>query len=416
MKTPRPPFLVVLLRIIKKVRETRPPFFRLSFPFHLAFFFIFLLGLFLFLASRERVVRAATMSETLWGVSQLCDFEIQNPQNSIAGLGETFDDQTASCTGAFAADQKMWWYTAFQPTGLAYSEAVSLELRFFMTGLEDDHIELQLFDGHQWRVLQHYSRKKAPPAALATLELDVSTYLDSPENINQASVRFIGKKELGHGDVITIVLDGARLIVNGAIEPTATPTPTDIPTATPTLTPTPSPTPLLTPTSPTISITPTPLDASSTPEGTTSPTATAFLTATVSLTVTASPTLTPSPSASPPLTQTTPTGTITPGPSEPVMPLPTPTIPLSVVAAPRIAGDPHGNNSGMTDSCSGCHTGHAASGIDLRPSWPEESVCYVCHAGGGSGTNVETAFSSYANTLTGFFKHDVGLTNGVHRL
>lgn len=398
MKIPKPEFLVVLLKGIKKARDTWSPFIRQNFPVHLAFFFIFLLGLFFFMAGRQRVVRAATTSEMLWAVSQLCDFEIQDPQNSIAGPGETFDDQPASCTGPFAAGQKMWQVTAFQPTGLVYSEEVRLEVRFFMAGLQDDHLELEVFDGSQWWGLQEYGKKQAPPAALETLGVDLSAYLDSPEKIDRASLRFIGIKQLGQADEITIVLDGARLIVNGSVAPLETPTPPE----TPTVTPTPSTAPI----SPTVSMTPTPLDVSRTPEVTPSPTATGSIT------------FTPSPTASPVLTQTTPTATTTPvlvAPA-PLVPLPTPTIPSRFVAAARIPGDPHGDLSGVTDSCAGCHTGHAAGGIELRRTWPEESVCYACHAGSGSGTNVEPAFSSYTNSQTGFFKHDVALTNGLHRL
>ena len=127
MKIPRPVMLVVWVTVIKKAGDSGWRRFRQSFPLHLAFFFIFLIGLFLFTAGRERVVRAATLSERLGAVSQLCDFEIQKPQNSLMGYGEAFDDETAACSGAFANDKKLWQVTAFQPTSLAYLEAVRLE-------------------------------------------------------------------------------------------------------------------------------------------------------------------------------------------------------------------------------------------------------------------------------------------------
>jgi len=592
MKIPRPVMLVVWVTVIKKAGDSGWRRFRQSFPLHLAFFFIFLIGLFLFTAGRERVVRAATLSERLGAVSQLCDFEIQKPQNSLMGYGEAFDDETAACSGAFANDKNLWQVTAFQPTSLAYLEAVRLEVRFYITGMGNDRIELELYDGRQWEVLQAYGiSKRSPPAELETLEFDVSRYLDSPEKINQASIRFIGEKMVGQADVMTIVLDGARLVVDGAIEPTATPTSTNPPPATPTVrvtltdlptaTPTVTPTPLPGTIAPILSLTPTPLGLSPTPAASPLPPGSenlqflwgveqmcdyaitdsemaldqqfndqaascsgeivtdtdfwryiAFQTtnigqvrnallearfsvtglvndtlnleisdgqqwhvlqrfdgknngppgelttvaydvstylnsqkkinlmsvrlvgeqgltqgdvitvtldeirlvvtgateATATPTATEMPLFTPSPTSSSPLLQATPTATYMPLPTNLPLPtsmlppqgrllaLPTPILQMIAAVAPRVAGDPHGDLSGMADGCSGCHSSHAAGGIELRPSWPEESVCYSCHAGAGNGTVIESAFSSYSNTTTGFFKHDVGLTNGVHRL
>ncbi|MBU0492466.1 MAG: hypothetical protein KKA73_12225 [Chloroflexi bacterium] len=78
--------------------------------------------------------------------------------------------------------------------------------------------------------------------------------------------------------------------------------------------------------------------------------------------------------------------------------------------------DPHAYDAATTDSCAGCHRTHTASGIVLRQMWPEENVCFSCHTSGASGTDVQPAFTSYANTTTRFFKHDVAATNGVHRV
>jgi hypothetical protein len=52
----------------------------------------------------------------------------------------------------------------------------------------------------------------------------------------------------------------------------------------------------------------------------------------------------------------------------------------------------------------------------LRAAWPEEAVCFTCHSGAGPGTDVQSAFTSYANTATAFFKHDVAATTGVHNV
>ncbi len=119
-----------------------------------------------------------------------------------------------------------------------------------------------------------------------------------------------------------------------------------------------------------------------------------------------------------PVTATpTPTPTIPPGKELDVFALvPTPAItPPGPTSAPP-ANDPHVYYGNTTDSCAGCHRGHTASGLLVRSSWPEEQVCFTCHTTGGSGTNVQPAFTSYNNTSTSIFKHDVYAVNRVHNV
>jgi predicted CXXCH cytochrome family protein len=563
MRTPRPRALALLSKVSKRVGRVRGRKVRQSGLFHLALLLTFLFCLLLFIADRERVVHAAPVSETLWGIEQHCDFEILDPQNSIDASQENFDDQAASCTGEFAAGQKQWALTAFQPTSLAFVDGVRLEARFFVAGLQNDHLVLEVFDGSRWKAIQEYAgASQRPPAVIETSGFDLLDYLDSPAKINQAAFRIRGAQEMGSADAITIVLDGARLLVNGADKPTDTPTPTALPSTTPTLTPTPMP---ISP-SPSSSIMPTPPEPSPTPEMTELPpgsmnaqtlwaiaqecgyeitnpemsldqrfddqaatctgdfagdqlawrftpfqpgslaqinnvvlevrfsvtglvddylnleisdggqwtvlqrfdgqaghppaelvtmaydvsktldslakinlTSVRFAgdaslsepdTLTLSLdgirlvvssgpepAATPTASITPTLSLSPPTNQAPITTTLTPAPTPlgetPALPMP---VVSSYLAAARVPGDPHGDNSVTADSCSACHSGHAAAGIELRQSWPEESLCFACHSSGGSGTNVETAFSSYTNTATSFFKHDVAMTNGVHRI
>lgn len=80
------------------------------------------------------------------------------------------------------------------------------------------------------------------------------------------------------------------------------------------------------------------------------------------------------------------------------------------------AGSPHRDQSMLTDSCSACHYSHAASGPELRETWPEEASCFSCHGSNGPGTNVQLAFVNYINTSTRFFTHDVMYTNNIHHL
>lgn len=100
----------------------------------------------------------------------------------------------------------------------------------------------------------------------------------------------------------------------------------------------------------------------------------------------------------------------------PLLAIPTPTAPAPAPTDVPGADDPHVDYGATTASCAGCHRAHTGPGLALRRDWPEESTCFGCHAAAGPGTNVEPAFTSTTNTDTAYFKHDVALTNGVHRV
>ncbi|MBP7689326.1 MAG: S8 family serine peptidase, partial [Thermoflexales bacterium] len=99
-------------------------------------------------------------------------------------------------------------------------------------------------------------------------------------------------------------------------------------------------------------------------------------------------------------------------------PVATPTAPApqpTVIPGPN---DPHVAYEATTDKCAACHRVHTGAGLALRQAAPEENVCYTCHTANATpitATIVYTSFTAYTNTLTAFYKHDVALTNGVHR-
>ena len=97
-------------------------------------------------------------------------------------------------------------------------------------------------------------------------------------------------------------------------------------------------------------------------------------------------------------------------------PIPTPMGRMATLNLLEISADPHADFSSLSDGCAGCHRSHTASGNVLRQIWPEEGVCFACHASGGSGTNVQPAFTNYSNTATRIFTHNVFQTSGVHQL
>lgn len=95
---------------------------------------------------------------------------------------------------------------------------------------------------------------------------------------------------------------------------------------------------------------------------------------------------------------------------------PTPVLPARAATKVPITNDPHVAYTPTTDSCAGCHRSHTGSGTVVRRAWHEENVCFTCHTSIGNGTYVQPAFTSYANTTTSFFKHEIAGTSGIHRV
>jgi predicted CXXCH cytochrome family protein len=91
----------------------------------------------------------------------------------------------------------------------------------------------------------------------------------------------------------------------------------------------------------------------------------------------------------------------------------------------------------FTASCLDCHSnGHGSNKADMLSQFStsapwdwryagagvppadlmdqEEDFCAKCHTAGGTGINVQPAFTTYTNTATGIFKHDIGNTYTAH--
>ena len=261
----------------------------------------------------------AAEAQTLWGIQQACGYAIQNVPGS---LDSAFNDKTAVCGGEFAREQRAWQVTGFQTTTFTHINDSILEVRFSQTGWVDDQVNLELFDGTQWHTLAEFGLGLGIlPDKLITLPYNVYGYLNSPEVVNQVSVRLVGVKVNDAPDSIIFALDEVRISVSGG------------------------------------------------------------LAAPMSFGLAA-----------------------------------VPAVPAVNLAADALNGSPHGDQSLTGDSCSACHRSHASPGVVLRDAWPEEAICFSCHAAGGPGTNVQPAFTNFSNTATGFYKHDVMLSSNIHRL
>ncbi len=98
--------------------------------------------------------------------------------------------------------------------------------------------------------------------------------------------------------------------------------------------------------------------------------------------------------------------------------IPTSTLPpaRAITATPQ-SGEPHNHFSlANTDQCAVCHRGHSAKSMQMRVKTGEEQVCFNCHTSGGTGTNVQPAFTLLSNSLTRFFSHPISNTVNIHNI
>jgi predicted CXXCH cytochrome family protein len=95
--------------------------------------------------------------------------------------------------------------------------------------------------------------------------------------------------------------------------------------------------------------------------------------------------------------------------------MPTTTLPAArALTATPLANEPHNNFAANLDTCAACHRGHTSGTLLLGAQTTEEGVCYSCHTSGGTGTNVQPAFTSNTNTATRYFSHAVSNTVNIH--
>jgi len=409
-----------------------------------------MLALFHFGADGWRL-QAATESQSLWAIAQQCNGQLEHEGHSIDGSRHGFDDKLAACAWDSSVPDFSWAFTEFEDT--AYPELLQVEagIAYYLEGWSGQPIivALSLDGGVSWQEVARHDQANPPPQQLSAITYDLAGLVGSQDEINAAWLRVSGDGMDTGQQGITVHVDAAYWYVVREIPPTetATPLPTETPTATPSPLPTSTPTELPTATA---MITPTATLSGSVPISVTptlTPTVGVTLTATadpaltpqvtgtlpVSGTATATPasaaTATPTPSASP--TSVGPTATppiiamapvapevlFAPAPLAlaPFSPMPTAVAPPPGPTSVPVAGDPHVNHPPLTDSCAACHRGHSSAAPVLRDAWPEEQVCFSCHSGSGPGSNVQPSFA-YNNSGTGFFKHDITATNGVHWL
>ncbi len=151
--------------------------------------------------------------QALWALEQTCDFPLSNPAGS---LDDAFNNQAAVCSGFFASAKAGWQLSALHHATFTHIQDAILQIRFSLAGWVDDRIDLQIFDGADWVVLDRFEPgKSVPPAQLTTLAYNIAQYVNSPEKINQAAVRLVGVQVNGTPDMLTISLDGSQIMVSG---------------------------------------------------------------------------------------------------------------------------------------------------------------------------------------------------------
>ena len=108
--------------------------------------------------------------EILWGTAQDCTAGIiVDPENSI---DLDFNDLVASC-GPFA-DGDSWTYTALQDTTFVTVTQTTLDVRFYVTGMMNDLVDLEVNNGLGWQLVAVFEPMNPPPGILTTLSYDLS--------------------------------------------------------------------------------------------------------------------------------------------------------------------------------------------------------------------------------------------------
>ncbi len=165
--------------------------------------------------------------QALWIIEQSCSYQIEHPENNLDG---NFNDKVASCSGEFSGKQSGWQMLAFQHTSFTHIDESYLEIRLSISGWIDDRVDLEIFNGTEWHILDQFDPDHTiPPAGITTLTYSVIRFLQSPVQVNQFKARIIGVNVNQAAEPMTINIDGARLVVSGgaatmqSVAPVATP-------------------------------------------------------------------------------------------------------------------------------------------------------------------------------------------------
>ena len=181
------------------------------------------LQLFLFFLLVQSIGRitpvvAASGTETLWGISQTCDFTITDPMFSIDGATQGLDAKTASCAWEASAKDTAWTTTEFTSTSFDLVNDVQLEIAFSVEYWQAGKkllLEVSKDGGTNWETLEVFDSENPPPVQNTAKTYPLNQVFHTPADLQVMQFRLMVPGGVQPPSTFTILLDGASVTVTG---------------------------------------------------------------------------------------------------------------------------------------------------------------------------------------------------------
>ncbi len=160
------------------------------------------------------VVYAAPDIESIWSESNSVTADLTLTSSASAD---------GSSTGAWADASGMWAKSAYESwtfamgnsaVGAGTINTVTLYLKHFQSGWDNDNYLIEIYDGSVWSSVQSYTSGSGPPTSDITNNWDVSATINTWSKVDAAQVRIIGNDSLQSEDTVDWFVDTVELRID----------------------------------------------------------------------------------------------------------------------------------------------------------------------------------------------------------
>ncbi|MBS3087940.1 hypothetical protein J4226_05080 [Candidatus Pacearchaeota archaeon] len=169
------------------------------------FFLIILFFSFSFISASE---------ESLWAESNSVSVGMDSLTNSANANGPTTGNYAVAADTKWAGDNQVWTFVinnSVVSTGVINS--VFIYLKHYQSGHIDDGLNLEIYNGTSWQIIQSYDGT-VPPTSDTTSSWNVSSILNSWTKLNASQFRIIGVARNTGNDPISWYIDTVELRIN----------------------------------------------------------------------------------------------------------------------------------------------------------------------------------------------------------